>query len=175
MRSKTACFTGHRIIPKQDRECIKKRLNKAVIELLDEGVVNFVSGFALGFDLMAAEEVLRLKESYPQARLIAALPCTDQNCRWAEEDRLLYQRLLDRADEVVYVSKRPYFNECMKIRNKYLVEVSRVCVAYFCEERPRSGTGQTVRLAKKDSCKVVNLASGEVYEADIDYRGIPFC
>lgn len=61
-RSKVACFSGHRKLP-QDCTELRKNLKKAIIMLIEQGVVFFGSGAALGFDQEAAAMVLKLKRT----------------------------------------------------------------------------------------------------------------
>uniref|UniRef100_UPI003FEF540E SLOG family protein n=1 Tax=Candidatus Fimivicinus sp. TaxID=3056640 RepID=UPI003FEF540E len=99
----SCCFTGHRKIPKDDLPKLQKRLRKAVKGLLKQGVTIFYTGGALGFDTLAAQAVLNARRYHPQVKLILALPCRNQAERWKEADRLLYESIKQRADEVVYV------------------------------------------------------------------------
>ena len=48
-RSKVACFSGHRNLP-QDCTELQANLEKAIIELIERGVVFFGNGGAVGFD-----------------------------------------------------------------------------------------------------------------------------
>lgn len=53
-RERTCCFTGHRIISAQVVPQLKAELAQTVTRLIDQGVTQFVTGGALGFDTMAA-------------------------------------------------------------------------------------------------------------------------
>ena len=67
LRKHRCCFTGHR--PEKlhkPEEQIKKDLEKAILQAVDDGFVTFISGMARGVDIWAAEIVLRLRESNPQ-------------------------------------------------------------------------------------------------------------
>ena len=155
MRNRTAAFTGHRSIPAAELPTLIARLDVAIAELVNQGVVFFGSGMARGFDTIAAQAVLKVKATKPAVKLIAVLPCYDQDSKWRDFERAEYRCLLDAADKVVYVSKQPYFDGCMALRNRHLVENSGVCVAYKAYER--SGTGQTVRMAREQGLRVINL------------------
>ena len=81
---KTAAFTGHRSqkLPFGFNETLPSALKlRAAIRAEIEyavlcGYMFFLTGMALGTDMIAAEEVLSLKkELYPHIELIAALPC----------------------------------------------------------------------------------------------------
>ena len=43
------------------------------------GITNFYCGMALGFDMLAAEEVISLKVELPNLKLIAVIPYDGQN------------------------------------------------------------------------------------------------
>ena len=78
MRVKTCCFTGHRDIPFLKLHSIKKRLEKAVEQSIQDGYCYFGAGGALGFDTLAANTILQLKSKYPSIKLILVLPCRSQ-------------------------------------------------------------------------------------------------
>ena len=99
MKSQTCCFTGHREIPVKRRAEIAEKLEVAVRRLIEkENVRYFAAGGAIGFDTMAAQTVLRLKEEYPQIRLILVLPCKEQTEGWHERDKYIYQKILEKCD-----------------------------------------------------------------------------
>lgn len=67
-----------------------------------------------------------------------------------------YRSILRQADEVIYVN-REYTSDCMLARNRYLVEHSSVLLAVYNGSR-RSGTGMTVRYAKRLGREVIVIA-----------------
>ena len=64
-REKTCCFTGHRKIPISQYESITRKLTETITALAERGVIYFGAGGALGFDTLAAQTVLNLKNRYP--------------------------------------------------------------------------------------------------------------
>ena len=120
-----------------------------------KGVTLFIAGGALGFDTMAALEVLALRERYPEIKLRLAIPCENQTKGWKDKDVLIYEEIMSRADEVVYTS-RAYTSGCMHIRNRYMVDSSDFCVAYMT--KASGGTAYTVKYAEKKGISVINLA-----------------
>ena len=100
----TAAFTGHRFVDASLREHVKKRLTRAVLDAYGNGIRNFISGFAIGFDMMAADVVVSLKKTYPDIILTAAVPFKGQAARFGFYDRKRYDRLLEVADEVIVLS-----------------------------------------------------------------------
>lgn len=155
MREKAVCFTGHRKIPIEKQNEISRRLEAVLIHLIERGYLYFGAGGALGFDTLAAETVLALREKYPQIKLILVLPCKAQADRWNERERNLYENILGQADKVVYTSTK-YIKGCMYKRNRHLVDSSSVCVCYLTEDT--GGTAYTVRYASAKGLFIVNVA-----------------
>ena len=154
MKNKTVCFTGHRKIPPQQIPIIAGRLEKTIIELIEKGYLYFGAGGALGFDMLAEQIVLKLKERYPNIRLILVLPCLQQTKGWNENDIALYEDIKLKADKVVYTSKE-YTIGCMHKRNRHLIDNSSVCVCYLTENS--GGTFYTVNYAKLKNINVINI------------------
>ena len=65
-KSITCCFSGHRKIPKDNYAFIQSNLRTAVVNNIEKGYRFFETGGALGFDTMAAQTILELKEIYSQ-------------------------------------------------------------------------------------------------------------
>ena len=122
------------------------------------GVDTFLAGGALGFDTLAAQEVLRLKAAgLPQLRLVLVLPCLGQEAYWKAEDAALYRDLLRQADEAIYTAD-VYSKWCMFQRDRYLVNHSAYCLCYWNREQgERGGTAYTVGYARKQGLEVENL------------------
>ncbi len=87
---------------------------ETITRLTREGTIFFLSGGAVGFDTFAAQAVLKAQKRSPKLKLIMALPCRNQEKYWSEADKQAYRHLLDKADEIVYVSEHPYFDGCME-------------------------------------------------------------
>lgn len=91
---------------------IKKRLEKEVENSIKNGYLFFGAGGALGFDTLAAQTVLKLRERYPDIKLILVLPCKTQARGWKQADIDEYERIKAAADKVVYTSE-DYYRGCM--------------------------------------------------------------
>lgn len=155
MKIKTCCFTGHRKIPPAQYQKIAQRLKLEIEALIKRGVVYFGVGGALGFDTIAAEAVLELRKKYPQIRLILVSPCKTQTYHWSEQDRAIYRSIQKACDKYVCLSEK-YTRDCMKKRNRHLVENSAYCICYLT--KCFGGTAYTVEYAKKNGLKIVNIA-----------------
>lgn len=162
-RFKTVAFTGHR--PEKlpwgtDEMCTealmyKFRLREALEYLIGRGYVNFLSGAARGFDTIAAEIVLSLREIYPWVRLVVVLPCADQATRWNDSDRARWEHIVQNSDHVETMA--PAFDRgCMFRRNRYLVDNADMVLAAY-DGRSGGGTAMTVEYARKRGVKVRRL------------------
>lgn len=161
MINQTCCFTGHRKIPLDQLESVTQRLRDAVIASIKDGYQYFGAGGALGYDTIAAQTVLKLREKYPEIKLILVLPCKTQTRGWTQADIDEYERIMAAADKVTYTSEE-YTRGCMHKRNRHLVDNSSLCICYLTERS--GGTAYTVDYALKKGLRVVNVASeGEVH------------
>ena len=105
----TVCFTGHRpnlLLFKLDEEDknflqFKSKLTNIVINLINNGYTNFISGMALGVDTLCAEIILELKQKFNDLKLICCLPCKKQDRFWTNLDKIKYQSILKNADKII--------------------------------------------------------------------------
>ena len=152
--SMVCSFTGHRQISPEVREGLSDLLRRAVEYAYAEGCRTFMTGGAIGFDTLAAKEVIRFRMSHPDVRLVLILPCLNQDEKWTSYQRSSYNFTLGAADEVIYTSEE-YTNTCMAERNALLAERADMLIAYV--GRLRSGAAQTVRMAERLGKKIYNL------------------
>jgi len=154
-RSKTVCFSGHRVL-QDPKTQIEKKLEAAVRKCIGNGAECFVTGGALGFDTIAARTVIRLREEFPQIKLILALPCPpkDQTLRWSAAQAAEYQEILGLADDVKVLSPK-YTKSCMLDRNRYMVDNSSVLIYYLRSNR--GGTRLTVNYALTQNIELVGI------------------
>lgn len=154
-RLKVACFSGHRKLP-QDCTELRKSLEKVIISLIEQGVVFFGNGGAVGFDALAATTVLKLKEDYPHIRLVMVLPCPpeQQSLKWNDEQKKRYYKILEQADKVRILSPQ-YTNSCMLDRNRHMVDNSAYLICYLREQH--GGTFYTVNYAEKQGLNILRL------------------
>ena len=156
MKEFTCCFTGHRTLPKDKLSDISACLEHVVIKYINEGYRYFGAGGALGFDTLAAETVLKLKEKYPYIKLILVLPCLSQTKGWNKFDVDRYNYIKTQADKTVYTSKE-YTSDCMFKRNRHLVNHCSLCICYLSKNS--GGTAYTVNYANKKNLKIENIAA----------------
>jgi uncharacterized phage-like protein YoqJ len=154
-REQTVCFTGHRQIPLERDRAIRLAAENTVRDLIMQGYDTFLVGGALGFDTLAQLTVIRLRREFPFLRVVMAIPCREQDSRWSPQDRAVYQQLCRLADETILL-REEYTDDCMLVRNRYMVEHSSRCVACW-DGSNRGGTAYTVRYARQCGVPVINL------------------
>ena len=155
MERHICCFLGHRKLPRNKIEGIVKRLHIEMENLIQEGVTDFLSAGALGFDLLAAALIAAKKETGSDIRLIFMLPCRKQDELWNDDEKRLYHHLLQEADKTVYVSDE-YDPGCMEKGNRAMVDRADVCVCALV--RRMSGTAQTVDDTQRKGLEIINVA-----------------
>jgi len=144
-------FTGHRRLYHPEK-AIEKRLRETLHDLNPK---KCISGMAYGFDQLAANVAF-----YMNIPFIAAVPSKDQAARWSKRIIMQYNRLLEKAEKVVYVDKEmgkengPYIPKLFA-RNKWILEHSDFIVAYKVKEY--GGTASLVALADLNKVEVFNL------------------
>ena len=159
-RKQTCCFTGHRVVAAQVREDVIAAVDRHIMELYHAGYRYFLAGGALGFDMLAELEVLRAARFDSDIKLILILPCRDQTARWKDmpgylENLRQYKQILGKANAVHYITDF-YTDTCMRERNRYMIDHSSACIAYY-NGFPRSGAGQTFRMAEDDGLLLYNV------------------
>lgn len=159
-RENTCCFTGHRPdklpwgLDENSAECRKLRIQIAIqLEALHSaGIAHFISGMALGCDLLFAEAVLAMREEYDDVTLEAAIPCDSQANSWPEEQKERYNAILSSCDTVTFVQHQ-YTPGCMLRRNRYMVDSSSVLLA--CFNGSSGGTMNTLLYARRQGVKTI--------------------
>ena len=161
-REITCCFTGHRESKlswrgnEQDERCIdlKKRMFDVVEAVYTSGIRHYISGMANGCDMFFGEAVIRLKEIHPDVTLEAAIPYTGQAERWRDTLKSRYDTIIKAADFQTLVC-REYTYDCMKRRNRYMVDNSSVIIAAYSGES--GGTRQTLLYAMRQKIEIIEL------------------
>ena len=152
LRKHRCCFTGHR--PEklhEPEEQIKKELEKAILQAVDDGFVTFISGMARGVDIWAAEIVLRLRESNPAIHLVAASPYRGFESRWSADWQGRYNAILQKADLVRFVCPG-YSHDCFQRRNEWMVDRSSRVIAVYNGEP--GGTRNTIEYAQRHHIQI---------------------
>jgi uncharacterized phage-like protein YoqJ len=162
-RKVTCCFAGYRPakLPwgedENDSRCVelKRKLYDFVEAVYLSGVRHFICGMAIGCDLLFCQAVLKLKTVYPDVTLEAAIPFPGQANAWPEWSRRKYEYLVGCCDYISTLSKK-YTDDCMRVRNKYMVDRSSVLIAVY--DGKRGGTMMTVNYARRNGLEIIQIA-----------------
>lgn len=156
----TCCFSGHRPskLPWKYKEkgfrflLFKIRLKHLIKKVIKQGYTNFISGMAVGADLIFAEMIICLKAKYKHINLECAIPCKNQTEMWTTKDKKRYDFILKHSNKITFVSKKNYFSGCMKNRNIYMIKNSSCLIAVY--GGGVGGTMQTIKFAEKNGLKI---------------------
>lgn len=163
IKENTIAFTGNRVLTSPNGDELEQDLkNKICTELYTileslhkEGKDTFLSGMAIGFDLLASLVVLELQKKYPDIKLIAVVPFLGQESKFSESDKNLYSEILSRCDDVELIWRDSYSTLAYHKRNDFLIENSSQVVAY--SNGIGRGTKSTINKAQKRGVDVINL------------------
>lgn len=147
-------FTGHRQIKGEHTDKLPGLVARAIEYAYSRGCRKFITGGALGFDTVAAREVLKFRMRHADVSFVLFLPCLNQDKSWTDRQRSLYEYLLSEANEIVYVSEE-YSDGCMKERNFRMANEADILISYV--SRNNSGAAQTVRMAREKGIEIYNL------------------
>ncbi|MFI3286160.1 MAG: SLOG family protein [Rikenellaceae bacterium] len=157
----TVAFSGNRnMISPQVHvgDDIEHIVRTHLIDLLndcyDAGKRIFLSGGAVGFDMIAADEVLCLKERCSDVKLVLVIPFEGQESKFSEVEKARYLSLMERADHIVKISN-VYNIGAYHMRNDFLVCNSSLLIAYNANRE--GGAASTVRRATKVGLHVINI------------------
>lgn len=140
---RVCAFTGHREI---GEEFSPRAFRVALRACIKKGVDTFLCGMAIGFDLFAGEEVLKLKKKYPQIKLVACVPCYGQEKSFSKADKKRYKKVYEKADEKVCLAES-YYRGCMQQRDRYMADKADMLIAYC--KKDTGGTAYTVGYFQK--------------------------
>ena len=98
----TMAVTGHR---KEKNEVSTKTL-KAIFEgAIYDGYDTFLVGMAIGFDTLCFKVLEELRKEN-NIRIIACIPCENQDKKYTEEQKKEYKRMILSADERIVLQKQ---------------------------------------------------------------------
>ena len=102
---------------------------------------------AYGTDIWAGNIVVRLKDRFPDLKLIAAVPFPGFSDGWDDEWKAKYGKLLSAADLVQTIAAE-YSEEAYQLRNQWMVDHSSKVIAVY-DWKP-GGTRNTINYARKN-------------------------
>jgi uncharacterized phage-like protein YoqJ len=129
---------------------IKKAIRKQLIPMIEEGLEWVIISGQLGTELWAAAEVFELQLDYPELRLAVLTPHLEQEAKWNDANKELYEMILAQADFVDSITKRAYENpRQLKVKNQYIVQKSDALLAFYDDEKEGSPLFMVLEAKKK--------------------------
>ncbi len=118
---------------------IKYSVRSKIIQMMDEGIEWFVISGQTGIELWTAEVIQELKQEGFLVKLAVLLPFLEQEERWPDPVKNLYQQVLEQADFVDVISKRKYESpQQFRQKNVFIVLNTVCCILVYDEEAPGS-------------------------------------
>ncbi|TWI58969.1 DUF1273 domain-containing protein [Halalkalibacter nanhaiisediminis] len=128
---------------------IKKALEQRLRSFAEEGLEWVIISGQLGVELWAAEVVYSLKENFPHLQLAILTPFLKQEEKWQESTRDYYLDILNQADFVDSITKRPYDSPAqLRLKNEFIISKADGLLLLYDEEKPGSPT-YYLEIAKK--------------------------
>lgn len=155
MNTKSCCFTGHRNIPDDHISIVMRQTENTIRTLIAKGVSRYFVGGAIGYDIMAAQILFRLRDEFPQIKVVLAYPFDGSTSRWTEGQRAAFSRSIPMYDMCIRISSTASRGSYLA-RNRYMVDHSDVCISYCTHQS--GGTAYTVRYAQKKGIPVFDTA-----------------
>ncbi|MBQ9746846.1 MAG: DUF1273 family protein [Clostridia bacterium] len=147
------CVTGHR--PKgfpfarvsSDYNYIRYMacLRDAVLDLMDNGCIHYISGMASGADLDFADIVSSYKYTDRELVLEAAFPYPIDVSKLKLDRASKKGEILCNCDYIHFISSH-YYRGCMQKRNRYMVDKSDIVLAIW-NGSEEGGTWDTIKYA----------------------------
>lgn len=172
---KKCCLTGHRPDKLPDgynmkgegTKALAKQLTQVVMYLIGGGHSQFISGGAIGSDILFAKIILALKKRGHDIQLFMAVPFESQPNMWSQENKEEYFEILNEADKVIYVDElkgsryevSPYgiYNPYkMQVRNEFMVDMADTVIAVY-DGYTKGGTRNCIDYATKKGKTIIPI------------------
>lgn len=155
LRKHRCCFTGHRPEKlKIPEEQLTLLLEEQIRNAIAGGFTTYITGMAMGTDIVAGEIVLRLRKQDNRIKLICALPHPGFGLHWGGGWTERFRKVLAAADLTKTIC--PTFSYASyQIRNEWMVDHSSLVIGVF--NGKRGGTRNTIDYAERVGvpCEVI--------------------
>ena len=170
-----ACFTGYRpekfdfkLDNNRKYKLMVSRINETIKSLYSNGCNFFYCGMAPGFDIIAAECVLKFKKNHNDIRLVCAVPYYTHKYSIPDEWLKRYTMVLKQSEEVIYITEA-YHISSFQLRNQYMVDMSDCVICWY--DGKKGGTKNTINYAQKQNKYIININ----IECDIELNNLQDC
>jgi uncharacterized phage-like protein YoqJ len=141
---------------------LKDLLEKTIKEAIKQGYDTFYTGMAQGFDIIAAEAVIKCRGEYGspasvakrQISLIAVIPYRGQEESWGKKWKERHDKILRAADKIEVLNET-LVTGCFHERNRYLADHATLLISLFSGKQ--GGTRHTTAYAQEKGLQIINL------------------
>lgn len=139
---------------------IKKALYRRLVPLVEEGLEWVMISGQLGVELWAAETVFELQLAYPQLQLAVITPFLEQEEKWNEANRELYEMVLAQADFVDSITKKKYENPAQfRLKTQFFIQKSDGLLIVYDEEHEGSPKYMLEAAKLKEDYPIMSITS----------------
>ena len=159
----SCCFSGHRSMFFDMDEShmgfvMENVLKSAIEQAVECGYRIFYGGLAKGFDIIAAETIIRLKRKYAEwgieISLISVAPFRGQEMKWSKKWRERHDNVLKASDSIIVLNEK-YILGCYHERNRYMVDNCSRLIGLLADDE--GGTKHTFEYAKMKGLYIDNI------------------
>jgi len=133
-------------------------LKSAIDKVMEDGYRIFYGGLARGFDIIAAEAVIKLKEKHMnqdrEIALISVAPFRGQEMKWGKKWRKRHDDVLKASDSIIVLNEK-YITGCYHERNRYMVDNCSKLIGLLADKE--GGTKHTFDYAKEKGLDIHNI------------------
>lgn len=116
---------------------IKAAIRKRLTQLVEEGLEWVILSGQIGFELWAAQTVLEMQEAGYNLKLGVIPPFENQESRWSDEAKMVYEEICAVADFSQPLYKGEYKGPYQfKARDKWIIDKTDGCLLLLDEENP---------------------------------------
>lgn len=127
-KDQTCCCIGPTFVPANAQMDLNMWMDSTITRLYQDYHIRYFGiGGNRGFELTVANAILLKRARLPDYKVILVAPCPEFADRWQDKDKNLYAKVKGSANKVVSVSPH-YMPECMRLRNKHLIDNSSVLI-----------------------------------------------
>ncbi|MFC5649328.1 SLOG family protein [Paenibacillus solisilvae] len=120
-------------------DIIKKAIAKQLIRLAGEGLEWVIVSGQWGVEIWAAEVALELKQSYEGLKLAVITPFLEQEEKWSDPKKEIYERILSGADYVNSITNKKYDGPWQfKEKDRFLLQHTDGLILLYDEEQDGS-------------------------------------
>lgn len=122
-----------------------KRLEQAILDLLQRGVYQFYIGMDCGIELWSAEILVSLKSTHPHLKIYPIISSEEMTYSWSDGWHELYFDVVMPDCEVEQRMSNTHTEDCISHRNQKL---SKLCNLFLVLGGDESSASEVLSLAK---------------------------